>query len=110
MTNAEVNALIQSGIRVAKDLIARGMPKEQAIIAATNAVVDLAREGGGLGQGEVFKKAAQAAPVKAIRETISPWLWVLSLIGFGMGILNTRRIKKMFTDWKAKRAAKGARA
>jgi len=34
--------------------------------------------------------------VKAVREAITPWLWVTSLIGFGMGLMNTRRIAIMF--------------
>lgn len=50
---------------------------------------------------EAIRKAAEAEPVKRVRETVSPWLWVLSIIGFGLGLLNTRRIARMFKDWKA---------
>jgi hypothetical protein len=34
--------------------------------------------------------------VSAIRNAISPWLWVTSLIGFATGLLNTRRIAIMY--------------
>lgn len=75
----------------------------------------------GLGQVDIeavdaFAEKSQAvaaiAPIKAVREAITPWLWVTSLIGFGLGLLNTRRIAKMYTDWRRKSAgkAKGARA
>lgn len=41
-------------------------------------------------------KAADDPLVAAFRNAISPWLWVTSLIGFGMGLLNTRRIATMY--------------
>ena len=61
---------------------------------------------------EKSQAAAALAPIKAVREAITPWLWVTSLIGFGLGLLNTRRIAKMYTDWRRKSAgkAKGERA
>ncbi len=34
--------------------------------------------------------------ISAVRNAISPWLWVTSLIGFGMGLMNTRRIAEMY--------------
>ena len=37
---------------------------------------------------------AQAAKVQAV---ISPWLWVFSIVGFGLALLNTSRVDKM---WK----------
>ena len=46
--------------------------------------------------------AADAGPLKQIREAVSPWLWVTSVIGFGMGLLNTRRISMMFKNWRSK--------
>lgn len=61
--------------------------------------------GAGVGQGdptEVLRQAADIEPIKKARETVSPWLWVLSIIGFGMTVLNTRRIARMFKNWKAK--------
>jgi len=62
----------------------------------------------GMGQEEegdnILVKAAALEPIKAAREMVSPWLWVTSLIGFGLAILNTRRIAKMYKNWRAKRA------
>jgi hypothetical protein len=57
---------------------------------------------------EKSKAAAAIAPIKAVREAVTPWLWVTSLIGFGMGLLNSRRIAKMYSDWRRKQRAKGA--
>lgn len=48
-------------------------------------------------------QAAEAAPIKAVREAVSPWLWVLSVAGFGMALVNTRRIATMFKDWKRRK-------
>lgn len=52
------------------------------------------------------KAAADAGPLKGIREAVSPWLWVTSVIGFGMGLLNTRRISMMFKNWRRKKEAR----
>lgn len=59
----------------------------------------------GVGQEEgenILVKAANLEPVKAAREMVSPWLWVTSLVGFAMAILNTRRIARMYTTWRKK--------
>lgn len=81
--------------------------------AARRIIMDKSREilgrcpAAGVGQGEgenILVKAANLEPVKAAREMVSPWLWVTSLVGFGMAILNTRRIAKMYRTWRAKRA------
>lgn len=50
-----------------------------------------------------IKAASEIAPIKAVREAVSPWLWVTSLVGFGMALLNTRRIAAMYQGWRAKR-------
>jgi hypothetical protein len=34
---------------------------------------------------------------------ISPWLWIFSLVGFGMALINTRRISKIYGGWRAAR-------
>ena len=49
-------------------------------------------------------KAAQLEPVKAAREAVSPWLWVLSLFSFGMALMNTRRIGRLYSKWYPKRS------
>jgi len=80
--------------------------------AAKRIVMEKAREilgrpvRAGMGQDEgenILVKAANLEPVKAAREMVSPWLWVTSLVGFGMAILNTRRIAKMYRGWRGKR-------
>ncbi|MGI0150055.1 MAG: hypothetical protein ACREDF_11070 [Thermoplasmata archaeon] len=63
----------------------RGIPMKQACALACRAVLrTLGRPpGSGLGQNEGafanIKAAGEAAPVKAVREAVSPWLWILSL-------------------------------
>lgn len=57
----------------------------------------------GMGQDSILTQAAQFEPIKEVREAVSPWLWVLSLTGFGMTVLNTRRIARMFKGWRGKR-------
>ena len=84
---------------------ADGIPLEDAIRMG---VEDARREviANGLGQPpEILSKVAEAAPVKSIREAISPWLWALSVIGFGLAILNASRIAKMYGSWRAGRQA-----
>ncbi len=66
----------------------RGIPMHEACALACRAVMrTLGRPpGSGLGQDEgaftSIKAASEAAPVKAAREAISPWLWVLSVASF----------------------------
>jgi hypothetical protein len=58
--------------------------------------------GRGTGIGQIDIEA-----VKTAQKTISPWLWVFSVVGFGMALMNTHRISKMFGSWKkAKQALK----
>jgi hypothetical protein len=56
----------------------------------------------------ILKEAADLEPIKAVRDAVSPWLWVTSIGGFVMALINTRRIATMFGDWK--RRPRGARA
>ena len=63
------------------------IPMKQACALACRAVMrTLGRlPSSGLGQDGVLSKiksAGEAAPVKAAREAISPWLWVLSIASF----------------------------
>lgn len=65
----------------------------------------------GMGQEDpenILMRAADISAIKTARETVSPWLWVLSVIGFGMTLLNTRRIARMFKGWKAKAGKKAS--
>lgn len=38
--------------------------------------------------------------VQEVKAAISPWLWVFSIAGFGLALLNTKRISRMFRTWK----------
>lgn len=38
--------------------------------------------------------------VKAIGADISPYLWILSVVGFLMGVMNKAEISKMYGSWK----------
>ena len=62
----------------------------------------------GMGQDageDVLARLAAVEAIKAAREMVSPWLWVTSLVGFGLAILNTRRIARMYKGWRGKRAS-----
>lgn len=59
----------------------------------------------GVGQEEgenILVKAANLEPIRAARELVSPWLWVTSVVGFALAIMNTRRIAAMYRNWKSK--------
>lgn len=82
-----------------------GIPHRQACMMASRAILRVLGRPPGAGMGQAtaaLARAAELAPIKATREAVTPWLWVLSVFGFGMAILNTRRIGKMFKGWRAK--------
>jgi hypothetical protein len=120
MTKEEEQVLIRCAAECTRKLVARGVPREEAVEIASELAIRaaLSKYGSGLGQVEVqpydvwadrSKQYAAVAPIKAMREAVTPWLWVTSLIGFGMGILNSRRIAKMYSDWRRKSAGKAKR-
>lgn len=84
----------------------RGIPYSQACALASRAVLRVLGQPprAGMSQATALTKAAQLEPIRMAREAVSPWLWIFSLTGFGLTILNTRRIAKMFKGWKKKRA------
>jgi bacterioferritin-associated ferredoxin len=106
-----VEAICTTAERLMKE---HGLSQLAACRMAARAVLRAAgkRIPAGLGEGEAPKVLAEIqaagdlAPVKALRDAISPWLWVSSLIGFAMGIMNTRRIGLMYSKWKRSRAAR----
>lgn len=121
MTNEEFDVLTRCSANAARELMRRGIPQDRAIEIASDMAVKAVKmkRQNGLGQvsvepidafAEQSQAAANLAPIKALREAISPWLWVTSLIGFGMGLLNARRIATMYRGWKSKNQKKGARA
>lgn len=98
-------------VEVARDLAIRlhrerGIPLDRACVIAARSVAYLHSSGmEGLGQLDpgVLSRAAQYEPIRVVRESVTPWLWVLSVGGFIMAIVNTRRIAKMFSDWRRKK-------
>jgi len=84
-------------------------------LAARNFVIDAIKRArdvkDGMGQdlfeeGEpeknILQRVSELESVKMVRESISPWLWVTSVVGFGMALMNSRRIALMFGKWRAK--------
>jgi hypothetical protein len=100
VSGALINAAASEARRLHQEL---GLPIEQAARLAVRGAL----RASGLGQDEVFKTvqtAADAGPLKQIREAVSPWLWITSLVGFGLALLNTRRITKMYQGWRRRPA------
>lgn len=90
-------------------LIASGMPKKEAVRVATEALADLVRARGGIesfhGLGQTVDIPDAPDIVKQVQQKISPWLWLVSLTGFGLALLNTSRISKIYGGWRAGRKA-----
>lgn len=87
-----------------------GIPADRACVMTLEAVQRRYPNGppvAGLGQDPtaILRQAADVEPIRKTREAISPWLWVLSVVSFGLAIMNTRRIARMFGDWKRKRVS-----
>jgi len=59
----------------------------------------------GLGEDPKFTVAPPPNVVDAAKTAISPWLWVFSVVGFGLALLNTRRISKIYGGYQAGRRA-----
>jgi hypothetical protein len=123
LTQDEYDTLERCAAEAARRLMARGYSKEEAIRIASEMAVEAIRRKYPHGMGtlpptvpgtpdpldEIAAKSQAAADIgviKTMREAISPWLWVTSLIGFGMGLLNSRRIAKMYGDWRKKKGGK----
>lgn len=56
----------------------------------------------------ILERAAQHEVVKNVRETVSPCLWVLSIVSFGMAVVNRRQIATMFGNWRRRNRPKTA--
>ncbi len=94
-----------AAVAAARLVLERGISPPEAVRMAARAAVQIA-EGGGLGVGQVpdvVAAAVDAPPVKAVREAVTPWLWILSLVSFGMAVTNYERISRMFRDWRRKK-------
>lgn len=102
-------SLMGAAVREAARLVREeGIPPSVAVGMAADAAVEIHRGSpparGPLGAvTEALKDAAASAPVAAVREAVSPWLWVLSLVSFGMAVTNYQRVGKMFGSWQKRR-------
>lgn len=119
MTNEEYATLERCAADAARKLMARGYAQEEAIrISSEMAVAAMKKKyPGGFGAVPVTPEpldslavesqaAANIAPIKALREAISPWLWLFSSVGFIMGIVNYRRIGRQYRVWREKGSKK----
>jgi hypothetical protein len=93
--------------QVADGLIAKGYPRREAVRIACEASLRVVqRKPAGMGQEPSLILASEEGPngiVAEVRSRVSPWLWVLSIVSFGMALTNTRRISKMFGEWRRRR-------
>lgn len=129
MTQDEYKALIDGTTEVVRRLVARGVPREKAIEIATECAARMVRQKypNYEGMGAIPTSPTPAAPapmvnptpldslaqssqnaanigvVKTIRDAVSPWLWVTSVIGFVFGVMNRRQIARMYGDWRKKK-------
>lgn len=83
-------------------LVADGVDPDQAVEWATDLAIKKVRRGN-LGDVTVIDEATELA--KKGSAVIGPWLWVLSIISFGMAIVNAERIGRIYGSWKAGRKA-----
>lgn len=113
MDNQTICGLMEVARDEANRLIASGIPKQQAVEIVVRALGDVVQNHeSGLGQApltflEPSAPATDFAPesVKAVQALISPWLWIFSVVGFGLALLNTKRISKIYGGWSAGRKA-----
>lgn len=112
MTQDELYNLMVAASKEADTLIADGMPRQQATRIATDALADVVRSRnaehvamGLYGLGDTVNIPDAPEVVKEIQQKISPWLWVFSVLGFGMAVMNTRRISKIYGGWRAGKQA-----
>ncbi len=78
MTTTQLEALVSeaTGRVLARTPLPAGMGQEEDILAKISA-------------------AGNVQEIAAVREAVSPWLWILSCVGFVMTTMNTKRIAKM---------------
>jgi len=81
--------------------VAEGYLQYQAIDLAIQRHADELRGRRGLGQTQDPSLIQEAqAEAKSISSIVSPWLWVLSVGGFLMGMVSKYEISKMYGSYK----------
>lgn len=118
MTQEEYKLLIDCTAEAVRRLKSRGVPHDKAVEIATDMAVLAVKKKypNFTGMGDIpvnpapldtlaqeSQNAANIAVVKTIRDAVSPWLWVTSVIGFVFGVMNRRQIAKMYGDWRKKK-------
>lgn len=91
---------MNEAMRAARDQVAwqlhreRGLPISEALRISNRAIARLSADGSGLGQEPTpsaptggsllttMKAAGESEAVRATREAVSPWLWVMSVLSF----------------------------
>lgn len=95
------DAWIQRTTKTACYYVSEGYSEEQAVDMAIRQHAGELRRG--LGQmvdpEESLIQQAQAE-AKSISSVVSPWLWVLSIGGFVMGMISKYEITKMYGSYK----------
>jgi hypothetical protein len=97
--------LVQVACEEAERLVRSGVPRERACWIVAEALRSTLERTSGVGQFVLPTTTSPTEPeaFRKARETISPWLWILSVAGFGMAMLNTFRIKRIYGSWRKAR-------
>lgn len=93
------DVIIREATEEALRLHRNGVPFEQAAEWSVDLVLKrhLRRR---KAMGETYDEFAKKG-----KDLIGPWTWVLSVLGFLMGVVNTNRIAKVYGSWRKGRAA-----
>jgi hypothetical protein len=114
MDQVTLNGLMSVARDEANHLIASGMPKQQAIDVSCRALCDIVKSREGLGAEPDMSFLTPVAPtspvgapsaISEVHKIINPWLWIFSIVGFGLAVLNTQRIARIYGGWKSGRKA-----
>lgn len=93
-----LDAVAEYAANEATLLIQQGMSREDAIAVVSEAIIEVLQPEG-LGQA-FAERIAKVETIEKAKEFISPWLWVFSIVGFGLALLNTRRVSLMFRKFR----------
>lgn len=85
---------IEGAASLALKLIKAGVPVEEAINRACDEIAVRM-----ITLGDDLLEEAQST-VQKVGSVVSPWLWILSIGGFAMAVMNRQQIQKMYGSWK----------
>jgi hypothetical protein len=75
------------------ELVRSGINPDKAVDLACREYATMA------GLGDDFVDTVES-DIKSVGATISPYLWILSIFGFIMGMVNKAEITRMYGSWK----------